>query len=212
MVLARFLPQDGRFFQLFHDAATNANSAAQVLVDLLEHYEDVERKVRHMRDIEHRGDEITHQVFNALNSTFVTPLDRDDIRDLASKLDDFVDYIEDAARRMLLYHIEKPTQLARLFARILQEQSALIAVAIPMLEHPKQRDELTRHLVEINRLENEGDELLDQALGSVYEGVQEVPALIQAMRWRELYDLLEDATDRAEDIANTMEGIALKHA
>ncbi|MBI2885602.1 MAG: DUF47 domain-containing protein [Chloroflexi bacterium] len=212
MVLARFLPQDERFFQFFDDAASNAKEAAQLLVDLVGHYEDVERKVRRMADIERRGDEITHQVFNALNSTFVTPLDREDIRDLASKLDDFVDYIEEAARRMMLYHIEESTELARLLARILSEQADLIAEAVPMLEHTKQRDNLMRHLVEINRLENEGDDLLDRAMSTLYEGIVEVPALIKAMRWGELYQILEDATDRAEDVANTLEAIVLKHA
>lgn len=212
MVLARFLPQDERFFQFFYDAASNAKDAAQLLVDLVRHFEDVERKVRRMADIERRGDEITHQVFNALNSTFVTPLDREDIRDLASKLDDFVDYIEEATRRMWLYHVAEPTELARLFARILSEQADLIAEAVPMLEHTKQRDNLMRHLVEINRLENEGDDLLDRAMSTLYEGIAEVPALIRAMRWGELYQILEDATDRAEDVANTLEAIVLKHA
>lgn len=212
MVLGRFLPQDARFFSYFHDAAANAQEAAKLLVDILENYEDVDRKVRKMRDLEHRGDEITHQLFNALNSTFVTPLDRDDIRDLASKLDDFLDFIEEATRRLRLYHIEEPTPTAIQLARIIDEQASILAEAVPMLEHSKLRDPLMRHLVEIHRLENEGDDLLDQAMGSVYEGITEVPALIKAMRWGELYQLLEDATDRAEDVANTLEGIVLKHA
>lgn len=212
MVLARFLPQDERFFKYFDDAVGNAKEAAELLLDLLEHYEDVERKVRRMRDLEHRGDEITHQVFHALNSTFVTPLDREDIRDLASKLDDYVDLIEEVTRRLMLYNITESSPYAAQFARILCDQAETLAKAVPMVEHSNMQDALMRHLVEINRLENEADELLDKAIGPLYDGITEVPDLIKAMRWGELYQLLEGATDSAEDVANTLEGIVLKHA
>lgn len=212
MVLARFLPRDAQFFAFFRDAAANAAESAALLVDILDNFEDVERKVRRMRDLEHRGDEITHQVFNALNSTFVTPLDREDIRDLASQLDDFVDYIEEAARRLWLYRIDKPTERARLFGKILADQAAVLVAAIPNLEHPKNRDHILHQTVEINRLENEADDALSQALAVLYDDATDIPSLVKAIRWGELYQLLEDATDRAENVANTMEGIVLKHA
>src|SRR2546428_3188137 len=211
MVLARFLPQDERFFQYFCDAADNANEAANALLDLVTNFDDVERKVRRVRDLEHRGDEITHQVFNALNSTFVTPLDRDDISNLASKLDDFLDFIEEVARRLLLYHIGEPTELSRVLARIIAEQAKVIAEAMPQLEKTKNRDELLHYTVEINRLENEADEVLNQALAALYDGSTDIPSLVTAIRWGELYQLLEDATDRGEDIANAVEGIVIKH-
>ena len=212
MVLARFLPTDERFFGYFRDAATNALDAARLLVDLIEHYEDVERKVRRLRDYEHRGDEITHQIFHALNSTFVTPFDRGDIRSLASGLDDFLDYLEEAARKLYLYRMEQTTQPARLLARIIGEQAVLLAEAIPLLEQAKQHDKLLRIVVDIHRLENEGDEVLSQVLVGIYDDATDIPSLIKAMRWNELYQQLEDTTDRAEDIANTLEGIVLKHA
>ena len=211
MVLARFLPQDARFYKYFCDAAQNANEAAALLMDLLGDYEDVERKVRRMRDLEHRGDEITHQVFNALNSTFVTPLDRNDIGALASKLDDFVDFIEEVARRLYLYRMGQPTELAKMLARIIVDQANVLTEALPLLEKTKDRDALLHYTVEINRLENEADEVLNQALAGLYEGSTDIPSLITAIRWGELYQLLEDATDRAEDIADTIEGIVLKH-
>jgi uncharacterized protein len=212
MVLARFLPTDERFFGYFRDAATNALDAARLLVDLIEQYEDVERKVRRLRDYEHRGDEITHQIFNALNSTFVTPFDRDDIRNLASGLDDFVDYLEEAARKLYLYKIERTTEPARLLARIIGEQAQLLAEAIPLLEEAKQHDKLLRIIVDIHRLENEGDEVLSQEMVGIYDDATDIPSLIKAIRWNELYQQLEDTTDRAEDVANTLEGIVLKHA
>ena len=213
MVLARFLPRDEQFFDHFRDAAGNAAAVAALLADLLEGGEDAEDQVRRLRDLEHRGDEITHRVFNALNSTFVTPLDREDIRDLASEIDDFVDDLEDVGRRYVLYRLGTPPEPVRLFARILREQAALLAEGMPSLENVNKHEAaLRRVIVEVHRLENEADEALNQALAHLYDGVAEIPELITAMRWGELFGLLEDATDRAEDVANTLEGIMLKHA
>lgn len=212
MVLARFLPRDEHFFDYFHDAAGNAAEVAQVLIDLLEHYGDVERKARRVRDLEHRGDEITHQIFNALNRTFVTPFDREDIANLAGRLDDFVDTIEQAVRRTWLYRIDEPTEHARLLARIIGEQATLIASTVPHLQNRRQWDHLLHCTIDINRLENEADEVLDKALMEQFDGVDDVRGLIKSIRWGEIYQDLEDATDRAEDIANTLEGIVMKNA
>ena len=212
MVLARFLPRDERFFAYFQEAAGNAADVGHQLLDLFEHYEDVERKIRRVRDLEHRGDEITHQIYSALDSTFVTPLDREDIRDLASKLDDFVDYAEEVARRLRLYQMERPTELACLLARIIAEQADLLAQAVALLERERNSPKLRHYIVEINRLEDEGDDALNRALAGLYCGASDIPSLIKAIRWGEIYQLLEDATDRAEDVANTLEGIQTKYA
>ena len=212
MVLARFLPRDERFFDYFRDAANNAAEAAKLLLDLFEHYEEVEQKVRRLREVEHRGDEITHQIFNALNRTFVTPLDREDISALASAIDDFVDAIEEIAKRCWLYRIDGPDKLARSLAGIIGEQARLLAETVPLVELAKDSDLLKRQVVVINRLENEADDLLDTALAGVYDGAADIPALVRALRWSELYQKLEEATDKAEDVANTLEGIMLKNA
>jgi uncharacterized protein len=213
VVLARFLPRDEQFFAHFRDAAENAAEVAGVLAEVVEHGEDVERKVRRLRDLEHRGDEITHRVFSALNSTFVTPLDREDIQGLASQLDDFVDDMEEAGRRLWLYRLGGKREPARLLARVLREQADLLAQGVPLLEQAsKHGPALLRQTAEIHRLENEADDALNQALATLYDGVTEVPALVQAIRWGEIYGLLEDATDRAEGVANTLEGIVAKHA
>ena len=213
MVLARFLPRDEQFFDHFREAAANAAEAARLLADLFERGDDVERQVHRLRDLEHRGDEITHRVFNALNSTFVTPLDREDISGLASQFDDFVDDVEEVGRRLVLYRLETPPEPARLLARILAEQADVLVEAIPHLERvAKEGPALRRAFLEVHRLENEADDALNEALAHLYDGVTEVPALITAMRWGELLGLLEDATDRAEDVANTLEGIMLKNA
>ena len=178
----------------------------------MEDYNDVERKALRVRNLERQGDDITHQIFKALNSTFVTPLDREDIADLAGRLDDFVDAIEEATRRIRLYHIDQPTEHARRLARIIDQQAALIASTVPLLENRRQWDKLLQCSIDINRLEGEADDVLDQALTEKFDGVSDIEGLIKAMRWGEIYEHLEDAADRAEDIADTLERIVVKNA
>lgn len=165
-----------------------------------------------MRDLEHQGDEITHQIFRALYRTFVTPLDREDIADLAGRLDDFVDAIEEATRWIWLYHIDEPTEHARLLARIIDKQATLIASTVPLLENRKQWDHLLQCSIDINRLEGEADDVLERALMEQFDGVSDIGGLIKAIRWGEIYQHLEDAADRAEDIADTLERIVVKNA
>jgi predicted phosphate transport protein (TIGR00153 family) len=208
----RLIPQDERFFDLFNRSAENTLEGARLLHDLLNNYVDIDRKARHLKDIEHTGDEITHEVFGALHRTFVTPLDREDISNLASALDDVIDWIEEVGRRIRLYRIDKPTPIACLFSNVILEQAEQIARAVPLLEQRQQADVLQRATQEIHRLENEGDDLLADAIATLYDGVSEVPQLIYAMRWNDLYQLLEDTTDKAENVATILNNIALKNA
>jgi uncharacterized protein len=208
----RLIPQDARFFDLFNRSAENVLEGARLLDDLLQNYVDIERKARHLKDIEHTGDEITHEVFGALNRTFVTPIDRDDISSLASSLDDVIDWIEEVGRRIHLYHVDEPTPIARQFSRVILEQSEQIARAVPLLENRRDANPLQRAIEEIHRLENEADDLLAQAIAHLYDGVTEVPQLIKEMRWNDLYQLLEDTTDKCEHVAVVLSNIALKNA
>jgi uncharacterized protein len=208
----RLIPQDDRFFDLFNRSAENTLEGARLLNDLLTNFVDIDRKARHLKDIEHTGDEITHEVFRALNRTFVTPLDREDISHLASALDDVIDWMEEVARRIRLYKIDQPTPIARQFGKVILEQAEQIARAVPLLEARRNADALERATQEIHRLENEADDLLAEALGTLYDGVTEVPQLIKAMRWDDLYQLLEDTTDKAEGVATALSNIALKNA
>lgn len=212
MVLARFLPRDERFFDFFNQTAKNAAEAAALLLDLIEDYTDVKQKVQRMNELEQRGDEITHQIFNALNRTFVTPLDREDIRNLASTMDDFVDAIEDVAYRMWIYRVEQPSEPARALARIINEQARQLVAAVPLMERTKESEALKRHIVAINEQENEADDVLFGALATLYDAATDIPSLVKAIRWGELYQEMEEATDRGEDVANTLEGIMLKNA
>lgn len=212
MVLARFLPRDEQFFDHFRDSATNAAEVTAVLIDVVGNGANRERDVRLLRDLEHRGDEITHRIFSALNSTFVTPLDREDIRTLAAELDDLVDDAEEAGKRLMLYRLAEATEPARLLARILHEQAQALALAVPLLSDVgKHGDQIRRHVLEVHRLENEADDALSQALATLYDGAVDIPSLIRCMRWGEIYGLLEAATDRAEDVADVLEGIFLKN-
>jgi predicted phosphate transport protein (TIGR00153 family) len=208
----RLIPQDDRFFDLFNRSAENTLEGARLLYDLLESYQDIERKARHLKDIEHTGDEITHEVFRALNRTFVTPIDREDISNLASALDDVIDWIEEVARRIHLYRIDQPTSIARQFAKVILEQAEQIARAVPLLEDRRQAETLQSCGQEIHRLENEADDLLAEAIATLYDGVTQVPELINAMRWNDLYQLLEDTTDKAETVATALSNISLKNA
>jgi uncharacterized protein len=212
MVLARFLPRDEQFFGLFAEAAANALETARLLAEVVAHGPDTERTVRRLRDLEHHGDEISHRIFSALNSTFVTPLDREDIRDLAVKFDDLVDDAEETGKRLGLYRLTDSPEPARLLSRILHEQAMSLAKAIPLLTNVgKNGEEIRRHVLEVHRLENEADDTLNEALAALYDDATDIPTLITSIRWGELYGLLEDATDRAEDVADVLEGIYLKN-
>jgi predicted phosphate transport protein (TIGR00153 family) len=212
MVLARFLPRDEQFFDHFRDSAANAAEVTAVLAQVVDGGPERERNVRRLRELEHHGDEITHRIFSALNSTFVTPLDREDIRTLAAELDDLVDDAEEAGKRLWLYRLSESSENARLLAQILHEQANFLAKAIPLLANVgKHGEEIRRHVLEIHRLENEADDVLNQALATLYDPAVDIPTLISSMRWGEVYGLLEDATDRAEDVADVLESIYLKH-
>ena len=208
----RLIPQDARFFDLFNRSAENTLEGARLLDDMLNNYVDVERKTRHLKDIEHTGDEITHEVFGALNRTFVTPIDREDISNLASSLDDVIDWIEEVGRRIYLYRVDEPTAIARHFSKVILEQCEQIAQAVPLLETRREAGHLQRATQEIHRLENEADDLLAGAIAHLYDGVTEVPELIKAMRWNDVYQLLEDTTDKSENVATVLNNIALKNA
>jgi predicted phosphate transport protein (TIGR00153 family) len=212
MVLARFLPRDEQFFDQFEEAAANAAEVTEVLFHVVDNGVDREREVHRLRELEHRGDEISHRIFSALNSTFVTPLDREDIRSLAAKLDDLVDDAEEAGKRLSLYRLAESTEPARLLARILHEQAMFLAKAMPLLaDVGKNGEAIRRNVLEVHRLENEADDALNQALATLYDEATDIPSLVTCIHWGEIYGLLEDATDRAEDVADVLEGIYLKH-
>jgi predicted phosphate transport protein (TIGR00153 family) len=212
--MARFhlLPPDERFIERLSSAAQNVVTGTEALFDLMSNYVDVERAVRRIEDLEHVGDRLTHEIVEAANRAFVTPFDREDITALAGTLDDVLDGAEEAARRLLTYHIERPEKLGLSLARVLLEQSKQIEQALKRLEDRKQTELLRTHLVELHRLENDADGLLNEALGALYRDVRAIPALILAIQWGDIYSILERATDAAERVAVVLETIIVKRA
>ncbi|HEX75611.1 MAG TPA: DUF47 domain-containing protein [Dehalococcoidia bacterium] len=209
--MARFLmiPRETKFYDLFEQSAANLVMAAGKLANLFDNYEDVEVKVKRIKDLEHEGDIITHRIMQSLHRTFVTPIDREDIAHLANSLDDVMDFIEAAGRTAFLYHITKPTERARELALIVVKVTHKLNEVMPLLRHREQFKQILEQCVEINSLENEADDVHHAALAELFDNTRDVRDII---KWREIYEHLESATDRGEDVANALEAVVLKHA
>ena len=201
-----FAPKEREFFDLFEEAGSNIVRAAELLERMLDQWPDHGELARDVVVCEQEGDRITHDIIQRLNTTFVTPIDREDIYALASAMDDVVDFIEEIADFLALYRIEAPMEQSQQLARILLEASRLIAQAVPRL---RAFNDIRHFTVEINRLENEGDRVLREALASLFEaGID--PMLV--IRWKDIFERLEDAIDACETTANILEGIVIKNA
>ncbi len=200
-------PREPKFFDLFERSTANVALAAKELLALFDDYTNVPQKAARIVELEHQGDHITHQIIELLHRTFVTPLDREDITLLAGRLDDVIDNMEDAANAMMLYRIEKPTVKAREMAAILVEMSDELVRAVPCLRGRVRMNQIPTHCVEINRLENKADAIMRIALAELFDGSN----LTDVIKWREIYQHLENAADKGEDVANVLEGVVLKH-
>jgi len=198
------------FYDLFEQDTANLVTAAEKLVDLFDNYENVEAKAKELKELEHRGDVITHEIIARLHRTFVTPIDREDITLLAHSLDDVMDFIEAAGRTAFYYSIAKPTERAQELARIVVKMARKLNEVVPRLRRRDQFPWILKQCVEINTLENEADDVQHAALAELFE-VCHLDAC-EVIKWREIYEHLENATDRGEDVANVLEGIVLKHA
>lgn len=204
----RFLPRDDKFYEFFEDCAKKVVDGATHLDELLRNFHDVQIKAKEIKDIEHEGDLITHTTIENLNRTFVTPLDREDIHDLITALDDVLDYIEACAERLFLFKVDKATEESILLSGILVKAVKQLQQAVSELRHLKGADSILKYCAEINRLENEGDYLNRAAVAKLFEP-QNNP--LEVIKWKEIYETLENAIDRCEDVANVLEGIALKN-
>jgi predicted phosphate transport protein (TIGR00153 family) len=204
-----FIPRDMEFYDLFEQETANLVVAAEKLVDLFNNYENVEAKAKELKDFEHRGDVITHEIIARVHRSFVTPIDSEDITLLAHSLDDVMDFIEAAGRTAWLYHIAQPTERARELARIVDKMARKLNEVMPQLRHRDKFKWILKQCVEINTLENEADDVQHAALAELFEACR--TDACEVIKWRELYGHLEDATDRGEDVANVLEGVVLKY-
>lgn len=204
-----FLPKEEKFFDLFEEGAQNLVKTAGVFAEMVEKWENVPAKARQIKELEHYGDEITHRVVALLHSTFVTPIDREDIAHIAQHIDDVLDCIEEAATCMAIYEVARPTKRAYELAGIIVKITAEVGVAIPKLRNRKELHSLPESCIEINRLENEADAVARAALAELFRDKIDIADVI---KWREIYQYMEMATDRCEDIANVLEGVMIKRA
>jgi predicted phosphate transport protein (TIGR00153 family) len=203
-----FIPKEEKFFDLFEHGAQNMVRAAQRLKGLIDGWEQTEAKVAEITELEHQGDMITHQIMAQLHRTFVTPFDREDIALLTNSLDDVVDFIHAAADAMLVYKVDSPGQKAKELADIIVQATAEVERAMPQLRHRAELKQILSHCVEINRLENMADRVFRSAMAELFEDSADI---VDIIKWREIYEHMESATDRCEDVANVLEGVALKH-
>ena len=200
------VPNERVYFELFEEAGRNVLHSAELLDTMLSDYPDSKHLAADIKQCEHEGDRITHDIIDRLNHTSVTPIDREDILALASALDDTVDYTEEVADYLGLYRIEAPMEQAIQLAGVLHAAAGEIAEAIPQLRGFR---DISRHTVEINRLENEGDQIIRGAMASLFDtGID--PMVV--IRWKDLFERLEAAIDATERVANIMEGVVIKNS
>src|SRR6478672_1886776 len=200
-----FVPKDREFFDLFTEAASNCVRGADLLDTMLRNFPEQRDLARDILICEQDGDRITHDIINRLNQTFVTPIDREDIIELASALDDIVDLTEEVADYLGLYKIEAPMEQSQRLAHVLLQATRQIAEAMPRL---RTFDDVGHFTIEVNRLENEGDRISRDAIASLFEaGID--PLVV--IRWKDIFERLEEAIDACEHVANTLEGIVIKN-
>jgi predicted phosphate transport protein (TIGR00153 family) len=205
-VRLRLIPREERFYDLFVEDAANVLGGARLLEAMLRSYDEIERRAGELRDAEHRGDEISHDIGHRLEQTFVTPFDREDIYALISGLDDVIDLIEETADTFVLYRIEAPTPPAIQLASIVVAQTEQIHEA---LLHLRGFHNLDRYWIEVHRLENEGDQVSRGAIADLFDQTTDAIGII---KWRKIYNSLEETVDACEDVANIIERITLKNA
>jgi uncharacterized protein len=205
----RLLPRETSYFDRFEEQARKTVAGCQALLELLDHLDEAPARARDIKRIEEECDRITHAVVASLHQTFITPIDRNDIHRLITKMDDVMDQVEAVAERLVLYEITSATDQMRALARNLHVSSERVLEAITGLRDLKRPAVALEKCVEINRLENEADALLRDALANLFRKEKDPIAVI---KWKELYELLESATDRCEDVANIIEGVVLENS
>jgi predicted phosphate transport protein (TIGR00153 family) len=209
MVKFSLVPRQGRFFVLFEESAQNAAEVALKLQHLLCNWDHVNENIEEIIEMEHKGDAVAHEIIALVHRTFITPFDREDIALLAHSLDDIVDFIEASADAMNLYKIETPTVRAKELADIIVQTTTEVHQAISELRHHVDLKTMLKRCVEINRLENQADKIYRAALAELFQDSKDIPYII---KWREIYEYMETVTDRCEDVANVLEGVALKYS
>ncbi|MCX5859084.1 MAG: DUF47 family protein [Proteobacteria bacterium] len=204
-----FIPKEEKFFDLFEQSAENALKGGRLFLELLRDPTNLEAKVGAIKDVEHAGDQITHETMEKLNKTFITPIDREDIHELISRLDDVIDLIETAAEKIMIFKVKNYDPKFISLAEILVKSMEALLLAITCLKRMKNPDAVLKSCIEANKLENEGDQVYRQLLSALFEKVTDP---IEIIKQKEIFEDLENAIDKCEDVANVLEGVVLKYA
>lgn len=203
------IPKEFGFFDVFDQHAATCVEGSQAMLQMLEHFADAPAKVRRIKDIEHKADEITHHTVEMLHRTFITPIDRDQIHQLITLMDDIMDLIDGGARRIILYGVTQiPVDLIEL-AKVLHHSTLELQKAVKCLRDMKNAKQIAKACIEINKLENDGDAIRDAAVAKLFK---EEKNAVQIIVWKEIYEAIETAIDRCEDVANILEGVVLENA
>ena len=203
------IPKDTNFYDLFERGVTKVHEGVQLLEDLVKNFINVPLKARRIKDVEHEADLITHETVAKLNKTFVTPFDREDIHGLICSLDNILDHVEAAADKLSLYRINEIKPDATLLTDILLRAVQEVQKTVVRLRHLKGGDSILQHCIEINRLENEGDFVYRSAIAKLFEKGEDT---LDVLKWKDVYESIENAIDSCEDVANVIEGVALKNS
>jgi len=207
MAFGRFLPREEQYFTLFAQMTSYINDAARTLVEMLAHRDgDYQEYVQRIKSIEHACDDLTHSVSTRLNQSFITPFDREDIYMMSKALDDVVDLIDGAARAVVMYDIHEVTEPAKQLAGVIQRMAMQLNEVVSILQKPKG---VTERLVELHRLENEGDDIYHRAVAALFHDRGDP---LEVLKWKDVYEKLEAAIDRCENVANIIEGVIIKHS
>ena len=208
-MFGRLLPRETSFFDFFDSHAALTAEGAREFLSLVSTGANMVAKAKRVKEIEHETDVITHRCVEALHRTFITPIERDDIHRLITRMDDVMDFVEAAAERLVLYEIKEPTIEVRDLADVLVRAMDEVCKAVGGLRNMKNADAIVKACIDVNRLENEGDTILRNAVARLF---REEKDPITVIKWKEIYENLENATDRCEDVANIIEGVVLEHA
>lgn len=202
-------PKEDKFFELFRETASKACEASEMLLDFMRDEDFSEEKLKKIKDIEHAGDKIQHKIIEQLNKTFVTPLDREDIYSISKSMDDIIDCIEYTSSRFIMLNLDTPTKQAIDLAELIVEGCKEVYSLMNEIKNMKGNKDLTKKIIEVNRIEEDGDKISRQAIKDLFRS--DLPVL-QIIKLREIYESLENTLDACEDVANAVEGIVMKNA
>jgi predicted phosphate transport protein (TIGR00153 family) len=201
------IPKDEKFFAMFKEMTTTIIEGAQLLKEMMDSFENPALSQKMIKDVEHKADQLTHDIIKKLNKSFVTPLDREDIYALSAALDDILDLIDASAQRIVMYNVEKPTPEAKELAFLILKSCQTIDKAVALLGG--KLEPIAEYCVEVNALENEADRVCREAISRLFDEEKDP---IQLIKWKEIYETLERATDKCEDAANILESVVVKNA